>query len=83
MSPTAQPIIWICFFSIPAFAFGHQVFLDWGKDEATLPIQLFGDTYQKDENYTMYTVAKGTNFGVFAIAISLIVYNLVSIFLPH
>ncbi|HWA03543.1 MAG TPA: hypothetical protein VG819_08445 [Rhizomicrobium sp.] len=81
MSPTAQHIIWIWFFSVPAFAFGRQVFLDWGKDEATLPIQLFGDTYRKDENYTMYTVAKGTNTGVVVLCIGFIAYNVLQLLL--
>ena len=79
MSPTAQHILLIWPLAIFAIGFGRRVLMDWGKEEATLPIKLFGDTYQKDENYTMYTVAKSTNLVVFAVATGFIIYHVIAI----
>lgn len=51
-----------------------------GSDEATIRIQILGETYRRDENPTMFTVAVSLNYVVtFAIAV-LLCYQLVLIF---
>jgi hypothetical protein len=59
----------IFFAAIVGLPFAVQIIKGLGQDEATIPIQFFGETYQRDENPTMYTVAVSLNYAVtFAVA---------------
>ena len=51
-----------------------------GKDEASIPIRIFGETYRRDENPTMYTVAVSLNYVVTFAVVALICYQLIQIF---
>jgi hypothetical protein len=56
--------------AIIGLPFAVQMIKARGRDEAAIPLRFFGETYQRDENPTMYTVAVSLNYVVtFAAAI--------------
>jgi hypothetical protein len=56
-----------------------QMIKNRGGDEATIPIQIFGDTYQRDENPTMYTVAVSLNYIVTFLVAVFVCYQIIQI----
>ena len=64
--------LWIIPAVFVGFPFAIQMIKSRGRDEATIPIQIFGDTYRRDENPTMYTVAVSLNYVVTFAAVAFI-----------
>jgi hypothetical protein len=54
--------------------FAYQLVTDRGKGEATLPVRIFGETYRRDENFTMYHTTIAANIAAVVIAVALIGY---------
>ena len=69
-----QPFV-IGFVFLVGVLFGWQFLRSWGSEEVTLPIRVFGETYNRNDNPTMFSLAQTTNFVVAVAAIGFVAYQ--------